>query len=184
MATRPCLQRLLHSNLLSVTANQPKGIPQLSTLSQKLLLKEKNITNSNPNIRQHQQVTAMSTQNIISVEDGETIIRSSYPDIKELETPFGEFMISFLDKYKNLQLMVCFSTLNGPCTKRSRVFNPSPNNKILDVTKLKALAGDKLNIAKMMFSFFDRVENTVVKGENAGYQHFLLFPQCFPELSS
>ena len=24
-----------------------------------------------------------------------------------------------------------------------------------------------------------RVENIVGKGENAGYQHFLLFPQCF-----
>ena len=23
------------------------------------------------------------------------------------------------------------------------------------------------------------VENIVEKGENAGYQHFLLFPQCF-----
>ena len=26
---------------------------------------------------------------------------------------------------------------------------------------------------------FHRVENIVGKGENAGYQHFLLFPQCF-----
>ena len=24
-----------------------------------------------------------------------------------------------------------------------------------------------------------RLENLVGKGENAGYQHFLLFPQCF-----
>ena len=29
-----------------------------------------------------------------------------------------------------------------------------------------------------------RVENIVGKGEKAGYQHFLLFPQCFPESSS
>ena len=28
----------------------------------------------------------------------------------------------------------------------------------------------------------DRVENIVEKGENAGYQHFLLFPQCFKRL--
>ena len=27
------------------------------------------------------------------------------------------------------------------------------------------------------------VENTVGKGENAGYQHFLLFPQCFLKFS-
>ena len=31
----------------------------------------------------------------------------------------------------------------------------------------------------MMIFVFDRVENIVGKGENAGYQHFLLFPQCF-----
>ena len=40
----------------------------------------------------------------------------------------------------------------------------------------------------MIISVFDRVENIVGKGENAGYQHFLLFPQClekasFPESS-
>ena len=35
-----------------------------------------------------------------------------------------------------------------------------------------------------MISFLDRVENTVGKGEKAGYQHFLLFPQCFPKPSS
>ena len=58
-----------------------------------------------------------------------------------------------------------------------------PNDKILEVNKLKAFADEKLNVAKMMVSLFDRVENTVVKGENAGYQHFLLFPQCFPKPS-
>ena len=26
----------------------------------------------------------------------------------------------------------------------------------------------------------DRIKNIVGKGENAGYQHFLLFQQCFP----
>ena len=31
----------------------------------------------------------------------------------------------------------------------------------------------------MMLSSFDRAENIVGKGENAGNQHFLLFPQCF-----
>ena len=30
---------------------------------------------------------------------------------------------------------------------------------------------------------FDKVENIVGKGENAGYQHFLLFPQCFEKAS-
>ena len=49
------------------------------------------------------------------------------------------------------------------------------------MTKLKAFADDKLNVAKMTINHCGRLENTVVKEENAGYQHFLLFPQCFPE---
>ena len=59
-----------------------------------------------------------------------------------------------------------------------------PKDKFFDVTKLKAFADDKLNVAKMLISLFDSVENTVRKGENAGYQHFLLFSQCFPTPSS
>ena len=35
----------------------------------------------------------------------------------------------------------------------------------------------------MIISVFDRVENIVGKGENSGYQHFLLFPQCFEKAS-
>ena len=59
------------------------------------------------------------------------------------------------------------------------------NDKILDATKLKAFADDKLNIAKMRISLFDRVANAVGKGKkNAGYQHFLLFLHCFPKSSS
>ena len=41
-------------------------------------------------------------------------------------------------------------------------FNHLLNNKILDMTKLKAFADDKLNIAKMMISLFDRAENTAL----------------------
>ena len=63
--------------------------------------------------------------------------------------------------------------------------NPLPNGKILDRFKLKAFADDKINVAEMMISLSDMVENIVGKGENAGYQHFLLCPQCFqmPSLS-
>ena len=61
-----------------------------------------------------------------------------------------------------------------------RLFNPLPNNNILDMNKLKAYADKKLKIAKITISLFDRVGNTVGKRENAGYQHFLLFPQGFP----
>ena len=62
--------------------------------------------------------------------------------------------------------------------------NSLPNAKIMEVAKLKALADNKLNVAKMTISLFDKVENTVGKGGNDGYQHFLLFQQCFPTPSS
>ena len=48
--------------------------------------------------------------------------------------------------------------------------------KILYMTKMKAFADDKLNVAKIMISPLDRVENTLGKRENDGNQHFLLFP--------
>ena len=57
--------------------------------------------------------------------------------------------------------------------------NPLPNSKIFDMTKLKAFEDDKFNVATMMIYLFDRIENTVGKGEKAVYQHFLLFSQCF-----
>ena len=58
-------------------------------------------------------------------------------------------------------------------------FHPLPSDKFWAPTKLKAFADNKYNYAKMLISLFNRVENIVGKGENAGYQHFLLFPQCF-----
>ena len=54
----------------------------------------------------------------------------------------------------------------------------------MEVTKLKAFADDKLNIIKMAISLLDRVENSVGKGENAGFQQFLLFPPCLSKPSS
>ena len=62
--------------------------------------------------------------------------------------------------------------------------NPSQNDKFFNRTKLRAFADGKLNFAVIMISLFDRVENSVGKGENAGFQHFLLFPKCFPKLPS
>ena len=63
------------------------------------------------------------------------------------------------------------------------MFNSLPNNKILDLSKLKAFADDKINVTQKMKIKLGRVENIVGKGENAGHQHFLLFPQCFQKVS-
>ena len=57
--------------------------------------------------------------------------------------------------------------------------NSLPNVKIFYVTKLKAFAGDKINIAHTMISVFNKVENIVGKGENADN----LSPQRFQEAS-
>ena len=51
--------------------------------------------------------------------------------------------------------------------------------QVLDWSKLKALADDKINRTEKLKFVLGRVEIIVAKGENAGYQHFLLFPQCF-----
>ena len=50
---------------------------------------------------------------------------------------------------------------------------------MMDLYKLKAFADDKLTIIKIIISLFDKAENTVGKGENAGYQHFLGFFPVF-----
>ena len=61
------------------------------------------------------------------------------------------------------------------------IFNPLLNDIILNKTRLKAFADDKLIVAVMMISLCDRVINTVGKGENAGDEHYLLFPQRVPK---
>ena len=63
--------------------------------------------------------------------------------------------------------------------------NISTNDKIIDLSKLKESADEKINIPQNLKFVFGRVENFVGKGENAGNQHFLLFQQCFqrPALS-
>ena len=63
-------------------------------------------------------------------------------------------------------------------------FNSLPNDNILDLSKFKAFADDKINVIQKLKFVSRRVENSVGKGENAGYQHFLLFPQCFQNFLS
>ena len=78
-----------------------------------------------------------------------------------------------------------------PCCTRSikgslqaeNLINPSPHEKMLDETKLKAFADDILNVTKMIIPVFDRSENIVGKRRNCLYRQFLLFPQCFQRAS-
>ena len=57
--------------------------------------------------------------------------------------------------------------------------NPVTNDELLDLSKLKGYADDKINVAKRLKFAFGRLENIVGKGKNATCQHFQLFPQCF-----
>ena len=41
-----------------------------------------------------------------------------------------------------------------------------------------------MNLAQRMIFFFERVENILGNGENAGYQYFILFSLCFQGRSS
>ena len=63
--------------------------------------------------------------------------------------------------------LTMFSTLYGTYFSFQMHFNPFPHDKILDHTKLKAFADDKLNVTKIVISVFDRVKNMVGKGEIA-----------------
>ena len=59
------------------------------------------------------------------------------------------------------------------------IINSLPNIKILDQSKLKGFAYDKIHVTQNLRLVLGRVENIVCKGKNVFYQHFLLFPQCF-----
>ena len=51
---------------------------------------------------------------------------------------------------------------------RSLLILTLPNGKILDWSQFKAFADNKIIVAQMMISVYNRVENVVGKGENAG----------------
>ena len=55
----------------------------------------------------------------------------------------------------------------------SGIFNCLPNDKFLDCTKFKTFADNNSNVAQMVISVFDRVENIMGKGENAGFSKSL-----------
>ena len=63
------------------------------------------------------------------------------------------------------------------------LFNTFPNEKYLDWSKPKAFADKKINTTEKMKFVYGRVQHVVGKGENAGYQYFLLYPQCFHNAS-
>ena len=71
-----------------------------------------------------------------------------------------------------------------PSCVASSSFNPLPDDKILDWSKLKAFADNKLNVTKMIISVFDRVENIVGNGEIDCTSNFSFSHNVFKRLLS
>ena len=67
--------------------------------------------------------------------------------------------------------------------RKCKIGEQAPEDKCLEWFKLKAIADNNIKVAEKMKNILGRVENTVGKGKNAGYQHFLLFLQCFQKAS-
>ena len=62
----------------------------------------------------------------------------------------------------------------------ANAFNFDKSKILLFAKELKAFAHDKINMTEKLKFHLEWVElNIVGKGENAGYQQFLLSPQCF-----
>ena len=81
-------------------------------------------------------------------------------------------------KFAYLQLWIVLEHTHDRPTGLTQLFNPLPNDKILDSSKLKQFADDSFKFDENSRKFSKCVENTVGKGEIARYEQFLLFPQC------
>ena len=76
------------------------------------------------------------------------------------------------------------NAFNLDWSKNLLCVNPSPEDNMLGLPKLKAFADDKINVTENIKVVFHRIGNIAGNEENAGYQHFLLFPQCFQKTFS
>ena len=62
-------------------------------------------------------------------------------------------------------------------------FNLDKSKILSSGNGLKEFTGNNFNVATIVQFFFDWLGNILGKGENAGYQHSLLFLQYFQKLS-
>ena len=91
------------------------------------------------------------------------------------------------EKLKKLKPKSIISVMwNSPTTiYSSTVFlNTLVNKNILDQSKVKDFADDKINVTRKLNFNLGRVEIIVGKRENAGYQHFYQHFSPFPTVLS
>ena len=89
--------------------------------------------------------------------------------------PFYQILIAFYPIRKcrsEIRLPVLCSL--GLCS--TRILNPVLNKKILDWSEFKVLADNIINVTQKNKFVFGWVENSLGKGEHAGYPHVHLFP--------
>ena len=108
--------------------------------------------------------------------DQDQAAQNVQPDLRSTLSAMLE--LEHKKRTQNLPLYLPHCTIKI-CTRFILRFNSLPDDKILHLSKLKAFSDDNLNVYQKLKFALGRVENIVGKGENAGYQHFLLFPQCF-----
>ena len=109
------------------------------------------------------------------------VLKMMIPDFDRVENIMGKGENA---GYQHFLLFVqCFQRALYPGSSKvgivSKRVNSLLNDKIQDWSKLKAQADNKINATEESKFVLQRVENIVQKEENAGYQHFLLFPRCF-----
>ena len=61
--------------------------------------------------------------------------------------------------------------------------NPLPNNKNFKLVQIQSICRQQIIPTQKLKFVLGKVEKMVGKGEDTGYQHFHLFPQCFQKLS-
>ena len=67
------------------------------------------------------------------------------------------------------------------CFQKACFLGASKGVTAWEWVKLKAFADDEINEAEKLSFVLGRIKTIVRKGDNVGYQHFLLFPQYFLE---
>ena len=82
----------------------------------------------------------------------------------------------------NFSFSLCFQKACLPGASKGVIVWEWNKRNRMNMTKLKAFAGDKMNLAKITISLCDRGENTVGKQENAGFQHFFFSHSVFQSL--
>ena len=95
------------------------------------------------------------------------ICRRHYFDVARLAQAFFDRIENIVGKEKDSRY------------KHFLFLNSLRNDKFFDWSKLKTIADDKINVTEKLKCVLRKIEKTVGKGENAGYQHFPLFLQSF-----